>query len=1285
MFFFFQQHRDGESNRGRFGLSLASLGDIDRDGYGDFAVGAPYAGTENHGAVYIYHGTREGVSEKYSQVIHAEDLSDQVSTFGFSINGGLDLDGNKYPDMVVGSYESDTAMFFRSRPVIKMVPEDTFVEFSSTSKLISLDDKNCTLSDKTRATCLELRTCFKYTGDGVLSSYNFSVQYVLDVKKTKNPRMFFIEHEGISIQNQTILIDRDQQFCRTVRVYVTPSIRDKLTSLDAEMRMSLSDDRWFNDKSRDPRLPLRPVLATTSSRKDTLSIRKNCGSDNICTPDLQLTVTPNVYRYLLGSGKRLELDVLVKNTNEDAFEATFNLVLPAGVDYINIERIDKITEIFVQCSAPKQSKLRCDIGNPLPKGNIVHFKVLLQPFNVHDESSYNFTMFVNSTNPEPILTIADNFHDLSLEIWVDADLIIEGESKPKDLYYNPENYTDINVTTDVEYGPAFIHNYTIRNRGPSTIEEGEILLVWPAATLAGDDFVYLLEQPETSGPLFCASANANPLSLKLEQRKRLYQNYPSSGIVHQRWTGQQNTLNVHTGYEAEKGNSGSQRKESHDNRYKGIADGNQVLSTSRRVSTAGFVAGESGKPGYSGHASQSGESDYSRQSNQSGQSEYSGESGYSRQFDQKTVSGEEQTGQVAIRTETGSSSLGIGDASLGVVTSGRDTNFLGNIDTIAQNGNGVLLNTQNENSSNRGGFTQGEHTYIEKNETHSVLQQGTTIDDRFTHRGGVSTTVNITKSENARYLELRKAQQEQQQRNEEQRIILEQRREEERRIKLREEQIVQRRRQEEDEKRRKQQQQDAEEKRRRQQQYEEEEEEEERRRQQQYEEEERRRQGEEDIVRRRDEDKEEEDEGDYDVYENGKDYEQESQSSRGFQTSGNHDGIIGDREETVKGSEFGFQIRNITSTQDLQKFLSTLKNTIGYEVYDRHGTQYLQFLGRYRISSDRKEYIEFKDGSIFPLQNRYSQQSYSSQNDSSQERRYLKIDGQIITGEDGKAYCRLNDDRRFPLQGSSSYSVDRTFSVDGGAHANGETSYAKSWTSESANRESTAGRQIETYESRSHEERRTSARKQDVKMYNKNTDFNQFNPQKPNYEYRRSRLKRNSDDYSDGSEYLRTQENKLTNDEISQFCTSNKCVSLRCTLGKLEKDQEVSISARFRIKGTTLKKNALDTSVKTSTQLISRVTKLPFVGKPARDIMKNHEVNINVTPSAPAPGPDPVPLWIVVLSACAGTIILLLLIYLLHKVSTYYQSLLNRYISLLFNTLIHISTKKKWKINIFAC
>lgn len=46
------------------------------------------------------------------------------------------------------------------------------------------------------------------------------IQYLLDVKKTRDVRMFFLEHEGRSSQNYSILLERGRQFCKTEIVYI---------------------------------------------------------------------------------------------------------------------------------------------------------------------------------------------------------------------------------------------------------------------------------------------------------------------------------------------------------------------------------------------------------------------------------------------------------------------------------------------------------------------------------------------------------------------------------------------------------------------------------------------------------------------------------------------------------------------------------------------------------------------------------------------------------------------------------------------------------------------------------------------------------------------------------------------------------------------------------------------------------------------------------------------------------------------------------------------------------
>lgn len=237
---------------------MASLSDINLDGYGgittvifhkttcnhgnnllDFAVGAPYDGPNERGAVYIYHGSKNGIREKYSQVIYAEDVSrltgTDLSTFGFSVGGGLDMDGNDYPDMVVGAYLSNAAYFFRfvintnsayvfpliglysrSRPVVFV---ESSVRFITPNKEIVLENKNCTHNNQ-RVPCTTIDFCVRYTGTGVPQSINLNLQFILDSKKSKEKRMFFLRHKGTSLNESWPLHKGRPEVCRTKEVYI---------------------------------------------------------------------------------------------------------------------------------------------------------------------------------------------------------------------------------------------------------------------------------------------------------------------------------------------------------------------------------------------------------------------------------------------------------------------------------------------------------------------------------------------------------------------------------------------------------------------------------------------------------------------------------------------------------------------------------------------------------------------------------------------------------------------------------------------------------------------------------------------------------------------------------------------------------------------------------------------------------------------------------------------------------------------------------------------------------
>ena len=193
----------------------------------------------------------------------------------------MDLDRNQYPDLLVGAYESGHAVHMRAAPVVHMAAE---VSFDRTSKQIDLDDAACTLKDRrTRVPCLPVTVSLRYTGVGVPNKLEFVLEYILDSKKEKQKRMYFVDEEGQSVRSTKIEMLKERAFKDKFKVYLTgPNINDKLTSLDIQLRYSLTESAGAG-------VDLRPVLAHGDHlASDSLNIQKECGADNICIPDLSI-------------------------------------------------------------------------------------------------------------------------------------------------------------------------------------------------------------------------------------------------------------------------------------------------------------------------------------------------------------------------------------------------------------------------------------------------------------------------------------------------------------------------------------------------------------------------------------------------------------------------------------------------------------------------------------------------------------------------------------------------------------------------------------------------------------------------------------------------------------------------------------------------------------------------------------------------------------------------------------------------------------------------------------
>uniref|UniRef100_A0AC35TM88 Integrin_alpha2 domain-containing protein n=1 Tax=Rhabditophanes sp. KR3021 TaxID=114890 RepID=A0AC35TM88_9BILA len=549
----------GHTQWSRFGYSVAGGGDINGDGYNDIVVGAPYDGDDGKGAVYIYHGSKDGINQKFTQKIEAKQIHSDLKTFGFALASGKDIDGNEYNDIAVGAMQSSRAVILRAKPVIKVEGE-----VKTTKKNINLDDKHC-MSEFGRIACEKVKYCIKYDGKLTADYKNvdIKVRVQLDSKKPLSPRPFFSKKDLDRKKNvvfpkdvknklqpdiieQTLPLIKGRELCDTFEIYIPDTIRDKVTPI------SITVNYTYIERIR-PGSQLDAALDTTTgaSFESELMIDKNCGDDNTCTPDLQLHATTNKDKFILGAAdQNLIVNVSVRNRGEDSYLSQFFIDIPKGFEYGGIE--SQANSAPVSCSpfveeeseeeikskknkyANKSSKKTaeqkkdsykfvCDIGNPLPANKEAVFGFILAGTKVEaDTSEVVIKMLANSTfGQEQDGNEKDNELIIKVPVEIKAMLDIVGRSHPEQVDFSIRNKTlGVDATFDHEVGPLVSHLFQVINRGPSIIDKSSLDIFWPSYSESGNHLLYLIDTPMVSDSrkVKCKvrqSINLNPESLTI--------------------------------------------------------------------------------------------------------------------------------------------------------------------------------------------------------------------------------------------------------------------------------------------------------------------------------------------------------------------------------------------------------------------------------------------------------------------------------------------------------------------------------------------------------------------------------------------------------------------------------------------------------------------------------------------------------------------------------------------------------------------------------------------------
>uniref|UniRef100_A0A8C7URD4 Integrin alpha-2 domain-containing protein n=1 Tax=Oncorhynchus mykiss TaxID=8022 RepID=A0A8C7URD4_ONCMY len=514
-------HLGGTQAFGRFGSSLAPLGDLNQDGFNDIAIGCPFGGDDQQGLVLIYNGHASGLMDMPTQTLAGQWASGTFpASFGYALRGNKDLDHNGYPDLIVGAFGVDKAVLYRARPIV-----NASASLMLQPTMINPEEKSCTVSNGNETisvSCVNLSFCLSANGKHLPADLGFVVEVQLDhLKQTQKEssvrRTLFLDSQQPSLR-KTITMANGGRTCHDTRIYLRSEgeFRDKLSPIYVTLNFSLDPLASLDLHG------LRPILKyqTTHLIEQKAQIQLDCGEDNICVPDLKLAVYGDRTEVYLGDDNSLTLTFNARNEGEGgAYEAELYMVLPPDADYSGIARNNQsLTQLTCSYEAENQTRsLVCDLGNPMKSGTSLWAGLRFTVPRLKDTyNTVQFELQIRSKNENSSQSDVELYN---LEVAVVADVVLQGVSRPDKLLFPPPNWRmSHSLQEGQDIGSEIQHVYELVNNGPSMISQSVLELRCPLRA-QGHELLYPVEII-TQGPLNCSS-NHTLNALKLKVRNKL--------------------------------------------------------------------------------------------------------------------------------------------------------------------------------------------------------------------------------------------------------------------------------------------------------------------------------------------------------------------------------------------------------------------------------------------------------------------------------------------------------------------------------------------------------------------------------------------------------------------------------------------------------------------------------------------------------------------------------------------------------------------------------------------
>lgn len=496
-------------SRSAFGLSVASIGDINQDGFQDIAVGAPFEGL---GKVYIYHSSSGGLLRQPQQIIHGEKLGlPGLTTFGYSLSGKMDVDDNFYPDVLVGSL-SDHIVLLRARPVINILHR-TLV-----ARPAVLDPSLCTATS-----CVQVELCFAYNQSAGNPNYrrNITLAYTLEADRDRRPpRLRFARSQSAIFHG---FFSMPEKRCQILELLLMDNIRDKLRPIIISMNYSLPLRMPEHPKLGMKSLDAYPVLNQAQALENHTEVhfQKECGPDNKCDSNLQMwaafvseQLQPLSRFQYSRDTKKLFLSINVTNipsrerAGEDAHEALLTLEVPSGL---------LLSSVRPPGTCQANETILCELGNPFKRNQKMELIIIFEITGVTLHTRDLQTQLQLSTSSHQ-----DNLRPMTLTLQVDYTLQASLSMMNHRLqsFFGGTVMGEAGMKTVEDVGSPLKYEFQVSPVGEGLAALGTLVLglTWPYEVINGKWLLYPTEitiHGNGSWPCKPPGDLVNPLNLTL--------------------------------------------------------------------------------------------------------------------------------------------------------------------------------------------------------------------------------------------------------------------------------------------------------------------------------------------------------------------------------------------------------------------------------------------------------------------------------------------------------------------------------------------------------------------------------------------------------------------------------------------------------------------------------------------------------------------------------------------------------------------------------------------------